>query len=71
VEKVRWRADDLCRSIDAAHVRHQRRRVGLPVQYMAARLGDLGRRQRGCRHLVQQRLIVLPVDDGDLDRNAP
>jgi hypothetical protein len=59
--------------VHAGHFRQQDRRVVLPAQDVADRPGDVGRRQRRGRNLIQQRLeavMVLPVDQRDVDRGA-
>ena len=48
--------------------------VALALEHAAQRRGDLARRQRARRHLVEQRLEeveVAPVDERDVDRRAP
>jgi len=56
------------RRVDAGHAIHQRRHVLAFVDELADRPGDLGRTQRGRRHLVEQRLeqmVVASVDERD------
>ena len=50
------------------------RTLRLPAQDPADRRGDVGGRQPGGGHLIQQRLedvVVVAIDDGDVDRRAP
>ncbi len=57
--------------IDAGHFGQLGGRVRLLAEDRADRVGDISRRKRRRRHLVQQRLkemIVLAIDDGDLHR---
>ena len=70
----RLRAQELGGLIDAGHVGHQHGRIGLAAQDVADRPGDVGRRERRGRDLIEQRLeamVVLPVDDDHVDRRAP
>ena len=64
----------LLRGIDAADIGHQHGGVFLRLQDMADRPGDIGRRQRRGRDLIEQRLkavMVLAVDHGDVGIGAP
>jgi hypothetical protein len=59
--------------VDAADLRHQHRRIALLPQDVPDRPSDLGRRQRGGRDLVEQRLeamMVLTIDYGHVDGHA-
>ncbi len=61
------------RDVDAGHLGHQNGCVLLLAQNVPDRPGDVGRRQRGGRHLIEQRLeamMVLPVDQRDVDGRA-
>ena len=56
------------RGIDVGHPAEQDPRIRLVAQKGADRRGDVRRRQRRRRHLIEQRLeqvIVAPVDEGD------
>src|SRR5262249_53014621 len=56
-----------------ADLRHQHRHIALLPQDVPDRPGDLGRRQRGGRNLVQQWLkamMVLAIDHDHVDGNA-
>src|SRR5256714_13255105 len=56
--------------IDLAHLRHQNFGIPQMTQYPADGSGDVARRQRRRRHLVQQRLkdeMIRPVDERDID----
>ena len=60
-------------SINGADLGHQHGRVLLLAQNVADRPGDVGRRERRGRDLVEHRLeamMILPVDHGDLDRRS-
>ena len=62
--------DPACRGIDAGHLVEQYRGVPLMAQHGPDRLGDIGRRQRRGRDLVQQRLeqvVVVAVDHRHVD----
>ncbi len=65
---------DLARGVDRRDLAHQHARIRLPAHQVAHRPGDLGRRQAGRRHLVQERLeevVVLAIDQRDVDGLAP
>ena len=50
------------------------RTFGASAEHLAQRRGDLRRVQQAARNLVQQRreqVVVVPVDDGDVDRSGP
>src|SRR2546423_170527 len=56
--------------IDLAHLRHQNFGIPQMTQYPADGSGDVARRQRRRRHLVQQRLkdeMIRPIDERDID----
>ena len=57
--------------VDARHAAHQHPRIGLGLEQVADRPGDLRGRQGGCRNLIKQRLegVMVPgVDHHHLDR---
>ncbi len=61
--------DDAPLLVDAVHLAQHDAHVGRVAQDGADRRSDLGRRQAGRRHLVEQRLeevVVAPVDDRDV-----
>ena len=58
------------RDVDAGHLAEKHLDVLLARQHAADRLGDIGRRQRRGRHLIEQRheqVVVVAVDDRDVD----
>ena len=60
--------------VDAGDLGQQDRRVALLGKNTADGPGDVGRRQVGGRHLIQQRLeqvVVALVDDDHVDRRVP
>ena len=64
---------DALAGVDAANLRHQHGGILLLAQDVADRPGDVGRRQRRGRHLVEQRLeamVVLAVEHGHVDGGA-
>jgi hypothetical protein len=53
---------------------HRHRHIALAPEQMTDRRGDVARRQRGRRHLIEQRLkemMIRPVDHRDADRRVP
>ena len=59
--------------IEAHHLAQQHLDVLVPGDNLADGRGDLGRREPGGRHLIQQRLksvMVLAIDQRDLDRQT-
>jgi hypothetical protein len=61
------------RGIDAGDIGHQHRCIVLLPQDMPDRPGNLRRRQRSGRDLIEQRLkavVVLPIDQGHVDGRA-
>src|SRR5262249_11667050 len=69
----RIRANDACRGVDAAPLRHQHRRIRVAAEDMADRPGDVGGREGRGRDLIEQGLkavMVLLVDDGHVDRRT-
>ena len=60
-DRARSDQDAPPRGIDAGHLRHQHGRVRLLAQDVPDRPGDIGRRQRGGRDLIEQRLKAVVV----------
>jgi len=61
------------RGIDAGDIGHQHRCIVLLPQDVPDRPGDLRRRQRSGRDLIEQRLkavVVLAIDQGHVDGRA-
>jgi hypothetical protein len=62
-----------CRGVHARCMRHHDGDVALPAEDGTHRPSDVAWRERGGRHLVEQRLeqvVVVPVDQRDLDGGA-
>src|SRR5262249_57534959 len=60
--------------IDSAHFFHQHGGIALRPQDVTDRPGDIRRRERRGRHLIEQGLetmMVLPVDHDHVGRSAP
>src|SRR4029079_6399701 len=56
--------------IEPDRLAQQHRRVAAAAEDAAQRLGDVARRDRARRDLVQQRLedvVVAPIDEGEVD----
>ena len=54
--------------LDAVHLRHDHRRVGLVAQHPANRHGDVGGIEHGRGHLIQQgleQMVIRAVDERD------
>ena len=59
--------------VDGVDFRHQHRRVLLACEHVPYRPRHVRWRQRGGRDLIEKRLeamVILPVDDDNVDRNA-
>src|SRR5271154_4711247 len=65
--------DSPFRSVDVNRLSKQHLRVFLPPQNLAQRRGDVGRRERSRRHLIQQRLkkmVIAAINQRDVYRGV-
>src|SRR5690606_37829348 len=70
LEVAAFKVNEPIRDVDSVHLRKHDLTVRLPPQHRPDRRADVGRRQRGRRHLIQKRLknvVVSPVEERYLD----